>query len=286
MAPYPPGNHSHQGHQLLPILPNPVHLCLYSTLPLKNRSWHYSHFLLGHFFLCSFLDLVLFRASSHLPGSYFSLWALVPPSCRLPPILMALLVHLTCSLSSLCHLRWWLQGSSSWALCGCLRGHLNFNMSKSNSQFHLPTLAPTPIKLSLLPLNTWQHKQHSSKHLGVMFDSSDPDLLLPHTESIVLPHQLCPPPEAPKSIHFSDLYLKYLHLSPGRLPWFSLLSSTVRSLAGEGERAEDGSPGNSQKDDAAKPKKQVADLTRCGDGTHREGRREAQKRRLWVKDVI
>lgn len=32
--------------------------------------------------------------------------------------------------------------------------------------------------------------------------------------------------------------------------------------------------GNSHKEEAAKPMEQVADLTRHGDGAHREGRRE------------
>lgn len=32
--------------------------------------------------------------------------------------------------------------------------------------------------------------------------------------------------------------------------------------------------------------KQVADLTRHGDGAHPEERREAEKKRLWVKNVV
>lgn len=32
--------------------------------------------------------------------------------------------------------------------------------------------------------------------------------------------------------------------------------------------------------------KPVVDLTRHGDGAYREGRREAQKKRLWVRNII
>lgn len=54
------------------------------------------------------------------------------------------------------------------------------------------------------------------------------------------------------------------------------------SLPGEGERVENGNLENAHKKAAAKPVKQVADLTRDGDRAHREGRREEQKKRIWL----
>lgn len=161
------------------------------------------------------------------------------------------------------------QGSIFWALCECLTDILSPTCLKPALSASPPfSLHPQRASFSPEPSASQQiAPQAVLKHLGVTRSSSDPSFLLPCTESIIMPHQLCLQ-KHPGSIPFLGLCPSPLHLCSGHLQWFPRSpSSVIYASPGEQEKELQMEPWKPTCKDAAKPVKQVAGLTE-GDTAH------------------